>query len=566
VLYPTYVKMPTTLQDIETHIKEFEAVGLPGCIGSVDATHVGMLRCPFARWNQHKGPKESFPARSYNIIVNHRRQILSSTSGHPSRWNDKTLALHDSILRGVSNNELLSNYRLKLYKKDDNGNIIQVNYKSAWFLCDNGYPEWTCLIPPMKNPIFHQEYRFSEWIESMRKDVECTFGILKGRFRVLKTGIRLHGLAVTDSIWLTCCALHNLFLYEDGLMEEWQNDENIWETPSYGEHDEQDVISNIPTTLLQQFANPSVFDLSGMGAGTDQDWPTDDNNNNRTNNHSRNNNSNIRDSRNNNTNSTDSRNSNSNSSDSKSSDSKSSIDSVASESDNSDNNDVVNDDTNDYYNINNVNDYTMNDIINDVNEDTLNDTFNDTLNVTLNEQTLKEDNTMNDNLIKMNNVNDNENDDVNDNLNGDVNDMDVDDVNDNIHDVNIHDVNDNLNDDLNNILNEVQNDVNVNEVVNNIDNNDNLNHVNENINNVNDNIDINNVEEDINIDNVEEDIDNVEIELSTLTMEEFRDALVVHFDILFDKKDRLVWPSRLGNNNFHYNNILNNRMENQNIS
>jgi hypothetical protein len=78
-----------------------------------------MLRCPFARWHQHKGPKESFPARSYNIIVNHRRQILSSTSGHPSRWNDKTLALHDSILRGVSNNKLLSNYRFNLFKKDE---------------------------------------------------------------------------------------------------------------------------------------------------------------------------------------------------------------------------------------------------------------------------------------------------------------------------------------------------------------------------------------------------------------------------------------------------------------
>jgi Plant transposon protein len=37
------------------------------------------------------------------------------------------------------------------------------------------------------------EERLSEWIESFRKDAECVFGILKGRFRVLKTGIRLDG-------------------------------------------------------------------------------------------------------------------------------------------------------------------------------------------------------------------------------------------------------------------------------------------------------------------------------------------------------------------------------------
>lgn len=33
------------------------------------------------------------------------------------------------------------------------------------------------------------EIRFSAWLESLRKDVECTFGILKGQWRVLKTGV-----------------------------------------------------------------------------------------------------------------------------------------------------------------------------------------------------------------------------------------------------------------------------------------------------------------------------------------------------------------------------------------
>ena len=56
-------------------------------------------------------------------------------------------------------------------------------------------------------------------MESMQKDVECTFGILKGRFCLLKNGIRLRGLADTDNLlWLACCALLNfLLLEEDGL-------------------------------------------------------------------------------------------------------------------------------------------------------------------------------------------------------------------------------------------------------------------------------------------------------------------------------------------------------------
>jgi hypothetical protein len=32
--------------------------------------------------------------------------------------------------------------------------------------------------------------------ESLRRDVECCFGILKGRWRILKVGVRLHGAPV----------------------------------------------------------------------------------------------------------------------------------------------------------------------------------------------------------------------------------------------------------------------------------------------------------------------------------------------------------------------------------
>jgi hypothetical protein len=56
----------------------------------------------------------------------------------------------------------------------------------------------------------------------MRKDVECTFGILKGCFWVLKTGICLQGTENADKIWCTCCVLHNWLLEVDGLGAKWE--------------------------------------------------------------------------------------------------------------------------------------------------------------------------------------------------------------------------------------------------------------------------------------------------------------------------------------------------------
>ena len=75
--------------------------------------------------------------------------------------------------------------------------------------------------PPIKKTTLRTETRFSDWVASMRKDVECTFGILKGRWRYLKYGLRLHSLMKSDSILKTCCALHNMLLDADRLADGW---------------------------------------------------------------------------------------------------------------------------------------------------------------------------------------------------------------------------------------------------------------------------------------------------------------------------------------------------------
>ena len=55
----------------------------------------------------------------------------------------------------------------------------------------------------------------------MQKDVECTFGILKGRWRILKTGMRLSGIDLADKTFLTCCTLHNWLPETDAFPNNW---------------------------------------------------------------------------------------------------------------------------------------------------------------------------------------------------------------------------------------------------------------------------------------------------------------------------------------------------------
>ena len=82
---------------------------------------------------------------------------------------------------------------------------------------DGGYHRWPCLVSPVKtgnkdSPVM----KFSAKLESVRKDIEGVFGILKKRFRFLKNFNNLHQQSDVDNAMVTCCMLHNTMLEHDG--------------------------------------------------------------------------------------------------------------------------------------------------------------------------------------------------------------------------------------------------------------------------------------------------------------------------------------------------------------
>eukprot|EP00957_Ditylum_brightwellii_P211870 15366702-Ditylum_brightwellii.AAC.2 len=60
------------------------------------------------------------------------------------------------------------------------GDIITVTYIGPWGLVDNGYLKWPSTIPPFKLTTSVKERQWSQWLESIHKYVEYTFGVLKG--------------------------------------------------------------------------------------------------------------------------------------------------------------------------------------------------------------------------------------------------------------------------------------------------------------------------------------------------------------------------------------------------
>jgi hypothetical protein len=79
-----------------------------------------------------------------------------------------------------------------------NGDFGRMSYSVAgedfsilYFLVDGIYPHWASFIGPISSPTSTAEAKFSKAQEAARKDVERLFGVVKGRFKIIRSGNRV---------------------------------------------------------------------------------------------------------------------------------------------------------------------------------------------------------------------------------------------------------------------------------------------------------------------------------------------------------------------------------------
>jgi hypothetical protein len=89
--------------------------------------------------------------------------------------------------------------------------------KGVHSLCDGGYHKWLNTICGAKHCEEPDLMAFSGLCESVRKDVECLFGIMKKRFRILGVASLAHYSENINSMVKVCSVLHNMLLEFDGL-------------------------------------------------------------------------------------------------------------------------------------------------------------------------------------------------------------------------------------------------------------------------------------------------------------------------------------------------------------
>ncbi len=85
--------------------------------------------------------------------------------------------------------------------------------QGMYLICNNGYLRWPTSICPYSQALQGSaEGYFSSNLERVRKDVECTFGIMKKQWHILHNGFHYRDIRKCRKIFVTCCCLHNVLI------------------------------------------------------------------------------------------------------------------------------------------------------------------------------------------------------------------------------------------------------------------------------------------------------------------------------------------------------------------
>lgn len=215
--YQDFVYFPTG-DELRQSMQVYERLGLPGCIGSLDGTKIAWDRCPSESSNVCTG-KEKSPTLGFQCLVNHSRQIYHISSFFVGSSTDITMSYWDPVTKHLLSgdfdmiSESLANYTFKTFDFDGK----TTNWKGVYCITDRGYLKRSVFVDPDIKSFAKNHVMWSEWLESVRKDVECTFGILKARFRFLRNAVRYHYPDTIEQATRCCAILHNILLRYDGL-------------------------------------------------------------------------------------------------------------------------------------------------------------------------------------------------------------------------------------------------------------------------------------------------------------------------------------------------------------
>jgi hypothetical protein len=162
-----------------------------------------------------------YPTLAFLVVVDHNRRAMIVSRAFFGAANDKLIVKACEETKAIIEGSM-EHILFHLY--DSGRNLITV--QGGYLIADGGFLRIGCMADPGHGSWAMNEVRWSEFLESIRKDVECFFGILKNRFRFCLGPIEVRDYEVVEAAFKCCTMIHNLILDYD---KEFHAECMLWE-------------------------------------------------------------------------------------------------------------------------------------------------------------------------------------------------------------------------------------------------------------------------------------------------------------------------------------------------
>ena len=239
----------------------------------MDGVKIPWNRCPAGATPLHKCGKDAPVALNFNVVVKHTREVMHCTDAAAGCRNDKTMAHHDPFMTAMRTGKLLTAdklYNVSTFTYDlHTANGEGCTEVGVYLISDGGYHRWPINMFAPHHSSDRKVLQWAKKMESVRKDVECTFGIMKQRFRELKLPSEFKKSYTVSLVFKTCCHLHNRLLRFDELHTIGMRDSD-WLEEEVDEREAAEERSKL-SELIKRYAHVKPYaDPSQDDANTEQ--------------------------------------------------------------------------------------------------------------------------------------------------------------------------------------------------------------------------------------------------------------------------------------------------------
>lgn len=203
-----YMKQPTE-EDWITISNKFETkANFPHCLGAIDGKHIRLV-------------KPSYSGSNYFNYKHYFSLVLMAVAdadycftyisvGSYGKTNDS------NVLKSTHFGRMLYSDHLNVPKPTPLSNMSQDKSFPFVFVADEAFALGTNVLRPFPSRALTSERKiFNYRLSRARRFVECAFGIMSNKWRILHRPIDVN-VEFADLIVKTCCILHNLVRQKDG--------------------------------------------------------------------------------------------------------------------------------------------------------------------------------------------------------------------------------------------------------------------------------------------------------------------------------------------------------------